>query len=305
MPDSADTLLAFVESAYGEGRILALYAPSLAGDEHFSAWFSELERASVSPAMARKLIELYLRTDVGPILGAIRAPTLVVHRRDDTHIPIAKGRELAAQIPGAQLVELEGRDNLVVAGDGRAVLDEFGRFLLGKRRPVEADRVLATVLFVDIVGSTERAAAMGDRKWMSVLTLYHRRALAEIEAHGGHLVRSLGDGTLATFDCPARAIGAARAIRAAAAALGLRVRAGLHTGEIELTGDDVGGIGVHLAARVLDAAAPDQILTSQTVKDLVFGSGLRFTARGGHELRGIPGTWQLYAVADAIVATVA
>jgi class 3 adenylate cyclase len=233
--------------------------------------------------------------DVRHVLPTIRVPTLVLHRTGDS-ISVDQGRYIAEQIPGAKYVELPGTDHLPAAGDFNALVDEIEEFLTGVRPVPESDRVLATVLFTDIVGSTERAATLGDRAWRALLDTHHGIVRRELERHRGREVGTAGDGFLATFDGPARAIRCAAAIRDGVRSLGIQIRAGLHTGECELMGDDVGGIAVHIGARVMATAAPSEVLVSSTVKDLVAGSGLRFVDRGVHSLHGVPGEWRLFAV---------
>jgi class 3 adenylate cyclase len=241
---------------------------------------------------------MYEHLDVRPVLPTIQVPTLVLWRREDRLIPAGLSRAMADAIPGARGVELEGDAHLFVAGDQDAILDEVEEFLTGTRRPKPAQRMLATVLFTDIVSSTERAAAAGDADWRRLLTAHDRIAREAIAAERGELVKSTGDGVLATFDGPGRAISAAREMREAVAELGLEIRSGIHTGECERLGDDLGGIAVHIGARVSAAAQPAEILVSQTVRDLVVGSGLEFEDRGARELKGVPGEWRLFAVAE-------
>jgi len=236
------------------------------------------------------------RVDLRTLLPTIRIPTLVLHRTDDPIEPVQSGRLLADQIPGATLVELPGRDCLPWIGESEAVLEQIELFLTGERRAPEADRVLATVLFTDVVDSTARAAAMGDRRWREVLEQHDRVVRAAIEGARGREVKTMGDGFLATFDGPARAIGCATAIAEAVKALGIEIRAGLHTGEIETLTDDVGGLAVSIGARVGALAGPGEVLVSSTVKDLVAGSGLAFEDAGEHELKGVPDRWRLYRV---------
>ncbi len=240
-----------------------------------------------------------MEIDIRDVLPAIRVPTLVIHRSEDRVIPVESGRYLAEHIPDAKLVELPGQDHFPFVGDMDAIVDEIEEFLTGSRRVREPDRVLATVLFTDIVGSTERAAELGDRRWTELLAEHHRIVRAELDRHRGKVVRIEGDGTLSTFDGPARGVRCAAAIRDALAPLEVEIRAGLHTGEIELAATGAEGIAVHIGARVASLAAPGEVLTSSTVKDLVVGSGIEFADRGRHELKGVPGDWQLYAVDGA------
>lgn len=294
-----DTRLDFADERsrhWGEGLFLSAFAPSAARDPQFLEWGARLERLAASPGTAQRLIELVGRTDVRSVLPHIRVPTLVMHRRDDSLLDVRHGRYLAGRIPGAHFVELEGSDNLPMFGDPESVLEETEEFITGARPAHEPDRVLATVLFTDIVDSTRRAAELGDRRWRELLERHHtlvRKLLARFE---GREIKTVGDGFLATFAGPARAIRCACALVAELAALGLRIRAGLHTGECEVMGDDVGGMAVHIGARVGSLAGPEEVLVSSTVKDLVVGSGLSFEDRGERELRGVPGEWRLYAV---------
>jgi class 3 adenylate cyclase len=235
--------------------------------------------------------------DVRAVLPSITVPTLVLHRADDTFIDIRHSRYLAEHIPGARYVELPGNEALTFGGGAAPLLDEIEEFLTGARHPTDADRILATVMFSDIVDSTQRAAEMGDRRWRDLLESIESAVERELTRFRGRAVKSLGDGFLATFDGPARGIRCATAIRDnARAQFGLEVRTGLHTGEIEAIGDDVGGIAVHIGARVGAAAAPGEVLVSSTVKDLVVGSGISFEERGERELKGVPGSWRLWAV---------
>ena len=247
--------------------------------------------------MVQQIFEMFLDIDVRAVLPTIHVPTLVVHRRGDRVVNWRAGRELAAQIPGARYVELEGIDHLPWAGDADAVVGEIEEFLTGARSLPEPDRVLATVMFTDIVGSTERAGELGDARWRELLAAHHEAVRSELERFRGREVKTLGDGYLATFDGPARAIRCGHAIAEAARSLGLEVRIGLHCGEVELMGDDVGGIAVHIASRVGALAGAGEVLVSSTVKDLVAGSGIRFEDRGAHALKGIPDEWRLFAAA--------
>ena len=271
-------------------------APSLADDERFQAWNAQAQRFSGTPASAREWFRITMEIDVRDVLPAIRVPTLVIHRTGDRVIPVEAGRYLAEHIPDAKLAELPGDDHFPFVGDVDSILDEVEEFLTGSRRAREPDRVLATVLFTDIVGSTELAAELGDRRWTELLVEHHRLVRAELDRHRGKVIRIEGDGTLSTFDGPARAVNCATAIQRALAPVGVEIRAGLHTGEIELAPTGVEGIAVHIGARVASLAAPGEVRASSTVKDLVVGSGIAFADRGRHELKGVPGEWQLYAV---------
>jgi len=272
-------------------------APTLVDDERFQAWNAQAQRFAGTPASAREWFRITMDIDVRDVLPAIRVPTLVFHRSGDRVIPVESGRYLAAHIPNAKYVELPGHDHLPFVGDdNNAIVDEIEEFLTGSRRPREPDRVLATVLFTDVVGSTELAAELGDKRWTELLAEHHGIVRTALEHHRGKVVRIEGDGTLSTFDGPARAVNCATAIRHALAPLDLEIRAGLHTGEIELAPSGVEGIAVHIGARVASLAAPGEVLVSSTVKDLVVGSGLAFADRGRYELKGVPGEWQVYAV---------
>jgi class 3 adenylate cyclase len=237
------------------------------------------------------------QVDIRSILPTIRVPTLVMHRTGDQDVNVAEGRYIAERIAGARFIELPGDDHLPWTGDQSRFLDEMQEFLTGVRPAPEYERVLATVMFTDIVGSTEVASRLGDRDWRDLLGRHHAIARAEIARFRGREINTAGDGFIATFDGPARAVRCAGAMRNALQPLGIEIRAGVHTGEIELDGDDVGGIAVHICARVAAAAAAGETLVSSTVKDLVSGAGLAFTDRGSHALKGVPGEWRLFAAA--------
>jgi class 3 adenylate cyclase len=230
------------------------------------------------------------------VLPLITVPTLLIHRREEVMIGVAHGRYLSDQIPDAKLVELPGADSLYWVGDADAMLDEIEEFLTGTRHGPRTERVLTTVLFTDIVGSTERLVELGERRWRELLDRHDDAVRKQLTRFDGHEVKTTGDGVLATFDGPGRAMQCASAIRDAAQELGLEIRAGIHTGEVEVRGEDIGGLSVHIGARVAAAAAPGEILVSRTVSDLVVGSGIELTDRGEHELKGVPGRWRLYAV---------
>jgi class 3 adenylate cyclase len=288
---------AFVRNM-GTGHALEdMQGPSGAYDERFVAWWARFERLTASPGHWGELAEILGQVDVRAAVPLIQAPTLVVHRRDDRIVALDHGRWVADHIAGAKLVELEGNDHIPFLGDGDAIVDEIEEFLTGARPVPDTDRVLATVVFTDIVASTARAAALGDRAWRNLLERHHALVRHELERHRGREIDTAGDGFMATFDGPARGIRCASAIVTGVRDLGLDVRAGVHTGECELMGDKLGGIAVHVAARVSAAAAPGEVLVSQTVKDLVAGSGIAFDDRGLHELKGVPDPRRLYAVA--------
>ncbi len=275
----------------------AFFGPN-AGDERFLAWWRRYARMGASPGAWAAMQQMLFVVDVRHVLPSIRVPTLVIHRRDDAWVRVGHGRFLAEHIPGAEYVELDGAEHQFFLGDTSRVLDEIARFVAGRRPTEDEDRVLSTVLFTDIVGSTQRAADLGDQEWRTVLDAHDDVVRAELERFRGREVKMTGDGTLATFDGPARAVRCACAIREGVRRLGIDMRAGLHTGEVELRGDDVTGIGVHIAARIEELAQPGEVLVSSTVKDLVAGSGITFADRGTHVLRGVPDEWRLLAVED-------
>ena len=258
-----------------------------------------MERLALSPRTVALMLPLAVQADVRAVLPTIRVPTLVVHHAEDANIPPAKGRYIAEHIPDAKYVELPGRNRLHSVEPGwRASFQEIAEFLTGQHADVADDRVLATVLFTDIVDSTRRAAEMGDRDWHALLDAHDAVVRVQLSRFRGREVSTAGDGFLAMFDGPQRAIRCAMAIRDAVQALGIEVRAGLHTGECEVRGDDIGGIAVHIGARVSALAAPNDVLVSSTLRDLVIGSGLEFEDRGAHGLKGVPGEWHLFAVAS-------
>jgi len=276
---------------------LDIRAPSRIHDERFRVNWARYLRMGASPAAVLALTRMNAEIDVRPILESIRVPTLVVHRSGDRTIPVEAGRYLAEHIPKASLVEVPGDDHLPWIGDPDRVLGEIEEFLTGVRHQAEPDRVLATVLFTDIVGSTKRAAELGDKAWGELLHAHHAVVREQLARYGGHEMGTAGDGFLATFDGPARAARCGLAITSAVRQLGLEIRAGLHTGEVEQTPDGgIRGLAVHIGARIGALAKPGEVLASRTVKDLVVGSGLVFEDRGAATLRGVPDEWQLYAV---------
>jgi class 3 adenylate cyclase len=288
----------FIETArrdWGGPVALRLWAPSIADDPEVQRWWAKLLRTGLSPGGAEALLRLYTRVDARHVLPTIAAPTLVLHRAGDRMVPVDAGRTIAQGIPGAKFLELEGDDHLPVANPDQ-IIDEVEEFLTGHRTAPEPDRMLATVLFTDIVDSTAKAAQLGDRRWRELVERHDRLTRRAIERQRGREVKSMGDGFLATFDGPARAIHAATATRDAVRALDLEIRAGLHTGELEVMDGDIGGIAVNIGARVTSLAAAGEVLVSRTVTDLVAGSGIEFDDRGTHALKGVPGEWQLYAV---------
>jgi pimeloyl-ACP methyl ester carboxylesterase len=270
--------------------------PSMAQDERSRQWWARWLRSSASPAAAETLVRLNAEIDIRPILSAIRVPTLLLHSINDRFLDISTSRYMAERIAGAKLVELTGIDHVPWGCDADAILDEIEEFLTGVRRGPEPDRVLATVLFTDIVGATEKAASLGDRRWRDLLDSHHALVRRELARYRGREIDTTGDGFLATFDGPARAVRCACAISDAVRALGIDVRAGLHTGECEVMAEKLGGISVHIGARVAALANAGEVLVSSTVKDLVAGSGLSFRDRGAEQLKGVPGEWRLFEV---------
>jgi class 3 adenylate cyclase len=261
-------------------------------------WFAQLERGAASPATAAQLVMMNAHVDVRAVLPSIQAPTLILHRADTTFVDRRHALYLAEHIPGARFVELPGSEVITFGAQDDGLLDEVEEFLTGARKSAETERVLATVMFADIVDSTSRAADMGDRRWRQTLESLGSSTLSVLERFRGRPVKTMGDGFLATFDGPARAIGAAVEVQKMVRSdFGLDVRTGVHTGEVEVMGEDVGGIAVHIGARIMACAEPGEVVVSGTVKDLVVGSGIDFEERGERELRGVPGRWRLFAVA--------
>jgi class 3 adenylate cyclase len=297
-PEVAEPLRAAMEEHWGTEELVRWLVPSRADDERFRRWHAKLQRTITSPQTVQAFIHDSYTVDARPLLPRVKAPTLVLHRRQFQLVPIAHGRYLAEHIAGARLVELPGADGPLVWETPELALDAIQEFLTGARRAATPDQMLATVLFTDIVGSTQQAGQLGDRRWRELLELHDQAARRWVEAFRGRLVKSTGDGILAIFDSPVRAIRCAAALAEDLRGLGIQIRAGLHTGEIELRDGDVGGIGVHIAARVMAAAGPGEILVSRTVHDLVTGSGIALQDRGTHRLKGIQGDWQLLALAD-------
>jgi len=291
-----------VERDWGRGIDLSLYVPSKMGDEAFLDRLNAYFRNAASPGAAVTLLRMNSAVDARHILPAIHVPTLVMHRTGDRSVRIDESRWLAQQVPGARFVELAGEDHMPWVGDQDSVLDEIQEFLTGDRPEREPDRVLATVLVTDIVGSTRHAARLGDRAWGELLERHHATVRRELDRFRGVEIDTAGDGFLATFDGPARAVGCAFRIHNAVKSLGIEIRAGLHTGEIELAGGKVHGIAVHTAARIAAQAQTGEVLVSSTVKDLVSGSGIEFADRGSHALKDIPREWQLFAAGTAAPA---
>jgi class 3 adenylate cyclase len=285
-----------LEFGWGRGVLLETVGPSVAGDPAFRTWWSRYQRLGSTPGVVRATRHMLQQLDVRDVLPSIGVPTLVIHRIDNRLTDVRHGRFLGEHIPGARYVELPGDDYLWFVADAEAVLDEIEEFLTGSRPTRGSDRVLATVLFTDLVGSTERAATIGDAAWRELRAAHDAVVRAELARHRGREIDTAGDGFLATFDGPARAVRCACAIRDGVRPLGLQMRAGLHTGEVELDGERVAGIAVHIGARVAALAEPGQVLASGTVRDLVAGSGISFEEGGTYELKGVPGEWRLFAV---------
>ena len=294
--DARDRLIARFVETYGTGADLIANARSRVDDEPFRRWWARCERMANGPIGAGAYWRALSGRDMRAVLPALRVPTLVIHRAGDPFIRVDHGRFLAEHIPGARYVELEGEDHMFFVGETGRMLDEIEVFLTGAAAGGEPDRLLASVLFTDIVGSTDTAAALGDRRWRELLDQHDALTREHVARFRGQVVKTTGDGALATFDGPARAIRCACALRDAVSAAGIGLRAGIHTGEVEQRDGDIGGIAVHLAARVQALAGEREVLVSRTVADLVAGSGIAFSDRGEHELRGVPGRWRLLAV---------
>lgn len=271
-------------------------APTSSTDERYRNWWARYLRMGASPGAGVALYRMNIEIDIRSLLPSIRVPTLLLHRTGDRLINIEASRYMVRRIPGAKFVELPGDDHLVFLGDSETALGEIQEFLTGVRPPAAPETILATVLFVDMANSTEKAAALGDARWRNLLAAFHQTVRQELERHRGRLIDTAGDGAFASFDGPARAIRCAGAIRDRATALGVAVRAGLHTGECEIAGDKLAGLAVHIGARVAALARPGEVVVSSTAKDLVAGAGLRFSDRGPHTLKGIPGEWRVFAV---------
>ena len=285
-----------IKEAWGEGIMLTLLAPSMLSDDNARQWWGRYERASTSPRTTLIFMAANNALDIRSVLPSVQAPTLVLHRTSDV-LPIEGARFVAEHIPGARFTELRGDDHWPWLNDPDEVCDHVEQFLTGTHRAPDPDRVLATVLFTDMVGSTERAAELGDSRWRGLLDAHESVLRAQLDRYGGREVKMTGDGFLATFDGPARAIRCARDAVDALSDVGIDIRTGIHTGECELRNGDIGGIGVHIGARIMAHAGSGETLVSSTVKDLTVGSDIDFKDRGSHALKGVPGEWRLYAVA--------
>ena len=295
-PAVVDHAVTRIEATWGTESAAVAVSPSIAGNEGFIAWLAKYMRASATPTATAAQWRSVYDSDFRPVLPSIQVPTLVLSRERYVPATADMGRYLAEHIPNATFVLLPGSDSMYYSVGSEAILDAVEEFLTGAPPHSEPDRVLATVLFTDVVESTRQAAAMGDKKWRRTLDEHDAITRREIERHRGRLIKLTGDGTVATFDAPGRAIRCALALRTATSGLGLQLRSGLHTGEVELRGEDIGGISVHTAARVGAAADAGEVLVSRTVVDLVAGSSFTFADRGEHELKGVPGTWRLFTV---------
>jgi class 3 adenylate cyclase len=287
-----------IQNGWGGIVDLDILAPSVMQDERFKQWWAAYLRHSASPADALALAKMNTEIDIRHILPAIHVPTLIMHRTGDLDISVDGSRYMARQIPNARLVELAGNDHLLWVGDTEKILNEIEIFLTGELHSVEPDRILATCLFTDIVGSTETAQSLGDERWRNLLQSHNQVVRNQLIRYKGREIKTTGDGFLATFDGPARAVRCAGAIRDEVRHLGLEIRAGLHTGECEIIDDDISGIAVHIAARIMAKAIPGEVLSSATVKDLVAGSGIQFEKKGLFTLKGIPGKWEIYSVVN-------
>lgn len=295
-PDTWEQAIELAQEGWGSGTVYSSGYPHLVYDEQFMNWAGRFERHSTSPGGVNALMRMMADIDVRYLLPTIRVPTLILHHVGDPVFDVNHARFMASQIPDSKLVELPGNYNADWYEDSPTAIEEVEEFLTGTRQAPESNRVLATVLFTDLVASTKMAVEMGDRRWRDLLDAHDAMVRAQIGLFRGSEVKHLGDGFLATFDGPARAIRCALAIRAGGRQLGLDAKAGLHTGEVEVRGEDLGGIAVHIASRVADVAKPGEILVSRTVVDTVAGAGIEFEERGDHELRGIPDSWSLFAV---------
>jgi class 3 adenylate cyclase len=293
-----EEVLAAVVAMWGTGEFQHVMNPDMPWNEEIRTTWARMERLAASPGTVALMMPLVAEVDVRAVLPTVGVPTLVLQHADDPIVVPAQGKLLADHIPGAKYVELPGRNMFHFVEPWRESFQAIAEFLTGHKPDVADDRVLATVLFTDIVDSTRRAAEMGDRDWHALLDAHDAVVRSQLSRFRGREVNTSGDGFLAMFDGPQRAIRCAMAIRDAVQALGIEVRAGLHTGECEVRGDDIGGIGVHIGARVSALAGPNEVLVSSTLRDLVIGSGLEFEERGSYELRGVPGEWRLFAVAS-------
>jgi class 3 adenylate cyclase len=295
---SLDRLVAAIKEGRDTGEILEVQAPSRITDERFRAWWARAQRLGVGAELFGESARVVVEWDVRPLLTSISVPTLVVHREDDRYIRLGAGRYLAEHIPGARFVVLPGEDHVLFAGDVDAVVDEIEEFLTGARSGAESDVVMAAVLFTDIVGSTEYQSRIGPREWSRLTDQHDAMVRAALARHQGREIKTTGDGFLATFDVTGRALHCAAEVLTAAKGIGLELRAGVHTGEVEVRSDDIAGLAVSIAKRVCDLASPEEVLVSETARGHMVGSGIEFQDRGEHQLKGVPGTWRLYTPED-------
>ena len=293
-PQEVEQFLEEEEATWGFGGMLEKFTPSKVNDPNYRRWWAKYQRMAASPGTSTSVARLIFQMDVRPFLQTIQAPTLVVQRRDLAMASVEHGRYLGDHIPNAKYMEMPGSDYFIYLG-GSEVIDAIEEFLTGVPPEAEPDRVLATVVVTDIVGSTDRALTLGDRRWLALLDMHDYVIRRKIEEFRGRIVKTTGDGMLATFDGPARAVHSSLAMASALRDVGIDIRSGLHTGEIELRGDDVGGIGVHIGSRIASVAEAQEVLCSRTVKDLTVGSGIGFEDRGVYELKGVPERWRLFA----------
>jgi class 3 adenylate cyclase len=295
-PDGLDRFMAAVRQKWGTGAAVEALAPSRVADERFRAWYARSARVGVGPDRVADAIRVSFEADLRSLLASISAPTLVLHRQENRYIHLGAGRYLAERIPGAKFVLLSGDDHLVYVGDTDAVVDEIEEFLTGARSGAESDVLTMTVLFTDIVASTEHQSCVGPREWSRLTDQHDAMVRAALVRHRGREVKTTGDGFLATFDATGRALRCATEIVAGATDIGLELRAGVHTGEVEARGDDIAGLAVTIAKRVCDLAGPEEVLVSHSAAGVVAGSGTEFTDRGEHDLKGLPGSWRLFSV---------
>lgn len=291
-----EDILRGVEEHWGGPVLVEIFCPSLADDPEYLDWYAKRLRMAASPGAAIGYLKMNLDLDVTDVLGSVRVPTLVMHRTGDRVVPLEAGRYLASNIPGARLLEFAGEDHVPWVGDNESVVGEIEELLTGIRQSTEDDRILATILFTDIVSSTEQAGRLGDREWKELLDRHDEITRRQVERFRGRVVKFTGDGVLATFDGPARAVRCAAALRDDLGNFGMDIRAGVHTGEIEVRGEDIGGIAVHVAQRICSTAGAREVVASSTVRDLVAGSGLTFDDRGLQDLRGLPNQWRAFSV---------
>ncbi len=295
-PENLDRLVAVIKESWGTAAMVEVVAPSRIADERFRGWFARSERFGAGPGQVAELLRANVQTDVRPLLPSISVPTLVLHRERNRFMHLGAGRYLAEHIPNAKFVVLPGDDHLFFVGDTDALVDEIEEFLTGARSGAEGEVILAAVLFTDMVASTEHQARVGPREWSRLTDRHDAMVRSVLSRHRGHEVKTTGDGFLVTFDGTGRAVRCATDILAGAKDIGLDLRVGVHTGEVEVRGDDIAGLAVTIARRVCDLAGAGQVLVSEMVRGHMVGSGIEFDDQGEHELKGVPGAWRLYAV---------